>query len=115
LYDRAVQELGELVTEKTQTEVAFNTFVKIGALQGVDQLDFTLQLYIKTGVKIEIGPCFGWTQQQWQEDSDLGFWLRLSFSQPEPEYLKGIKLLKEFITLFLLTNSTDYSSELTSV
>jgi len=101
LYQIALTELSELVSDSTNTQAAFNTFIRIDALRGVDQLDFTVNLYIQTGLKIEIGPCFGWDQKAWQEDLELGFWLRLSFSQDESEYLQALKTFKEFVPYYL--------------
>lgn len=101
LYIKALQEMSDFVSARTETESAFNTFVKLEKLQEVNQFDFTVNLYVQTGLKIEIGPCFGWNQQIWEQDPKLGFWLRLSFSQDKKEFLRGIKQLKKFIPYYL--------------
>ena len=73
---------------------AFNTFFKIPCLDSVNMFDFTLNLYIATGVKIEIGPCFGFDQKEWETNPSLGFWLRITFA-------KDKKILKEGILKFI--------------
>lgn len=75
---------------------AFNTFFKIKKLDNINMFDFTLNLYIYTGVKIEIGPCFGFNQKDWETNPNLGFWLRLTFAKNKAVLKEGIKRFIDF-------------------
>ena len=101
LYQQAIVSLRPLLSDRADTRVAFNTFVKIDALKMSNQFDFTLSTFIFTGIKVELGPCFGWSQAEWEQNPELGFWLRLSFSQESEEYLNAIERLKKFIPDYL--------------
>ncbi|HEX8965258.1 MAG TPA: pyridoxal phosphate-dependent aminotransferase [Patescibacteria group bacterium] len=102
-YDEALSILKndiEIILDKT---VAFNTFIKIKDLENINYFDFCLNLFLTTGVESQIGPCFGLTQREWQENKNLGFWLRLSFSRET--FLEGVKTFVEFKKLYLKNKS----------
>lgn len=80
---------------------AFNTFFKIAKLGQVNMLDFTLNLYVTTGVKIEIGPCFGFSQKEWEINQNLGFWLRLTFARDKKSFEDGLKKFILFKNTYL--------------
>lgn len=60
------------------TKTAFNTFIRMRSLDHVNQFDFCLNLFLFFGVKTQVGPYYGYTQQLWE--SELGFWLRVTYS-----------------------------------
>lgn len=89
------QEFTQLVRpdESPDPQAAFNTLVHIRCLDGVDMFNFCMNLFLFYGVKVHVGPYFGFTQKVWQDE--LGFWLRISFSSDAP-------LLKDAIRRFVL-------------
>jgi len=79
---------------------AFNTIVKINNLDKVNSFDFMLNCFFTTGLKTEIGPCFGFDQKTW--DDKLGFWLRLTFAKDKKLFKAGINKFIEFKRTYLL-------------
>lgn len=80
---------------------AFNTLVKIKGLEKVNYFDFCFNFYLTCGVETQIGPCYAFDQKTWENDSNLGFWLRLSFSRDKTLFLNGIRKLLEFKEIYL--------------
>lgn len=78
---------------------AFNTIVKIGELGKVNSFDFMLNCFLTTGLKTEIGPCFGFYQKTW--DEKLGFWLRITFAKDKRLLKAGILKFIEFKKIYL--------------
>lgn len=74
-------------------KTAFNTVIQVEDLKDVNLFDFCLNLYIYYGVKIQVGPYFGFNQKKWE--NDFGFWFRVSFST-NPLVLKDA-ILKLFL------------------
>jgi len=89
-YDASIRLLKPVSSFAMPKISAFNTFVKIPLLDRVNMFDFTVNLYVTTGVKIEIGPCFGFSQKDWEEDPSLGFWLRITFAKDIETLRQGI-------------------------
>jgi len=78
---------------------AFNTIVKINDLNKINSFDFMLNCFLTTGLKTEIGPCFGFDQEIW--DEKLGFWLRLTFAKDKKLFKEGITRFIEFKKIYL--------------
>lgn len=78
---------------------AFNTIVKISDLDKTNSFDFMLNCFLTTGLKTEIGPCFGFDQKIW--DDKLGFWLRLTFAKDKKLFKEGITRFIEFKRIYL--------------
>lgn len=96
-YDKAVVTLRGDIIKAMPKISAFNTFIKLNGLDEQNMFDFCLNLFLLTGVKTQIGPCFGLNQDKWEKDPDnLGFWLRLTFAREQNEFLEGLILFKEF-------------------
>lgn len=89
-YDLSVKSLGRAAAFIMPKVSAFNTFARIPELDRINQFDFTLNLYVNTGVKIEIGPCFGFSQKDWENDPGKGFWLRITFAKNRKDLKEGI-------------------------
>ena len=58
-----------------------------------------LNCFLTTGLKTEIGPCFGFDQKIW--DDNLGFWLRLTFAKDKKLFKEGITKFIEFKNTYL--------------
>lgn len=95
-YDRCCFLLENITPYCLPKMSAFNTFFRIPTLDKVNMFDFTLNLYVYTGVKIEIGPCFGFTQMDWQTNPNLGFWLRITFAKDREILEEGINKFISF-------------------
>lgn len=98
-FDKAINFLGEDGEIKFPKISAFNTIVKIKGLDKVNNFDFMLNCFLTTGVKTEIGPCFGFDQKTW--DEKLGFWLRLTFAKDKKKFSDGIKKFLDFKKIYL--------------
>lgn len=70
--------LDDAIDYMPDTKAAFNTFVRMRSLDHVNQFDFCINLFLFFGVKTQVGPYYGFTQQLWE--NELGFWLRISYS-----------------------------------
>lgn len=77
---------------------AFNTIVKINYLDKVNSFDLMLNCFLTTGLKTEIGPCFGFDQKTW--DQKLGFWLRITFAKDKRLLKEGIKKFIAFKKIY---------------
>ncbi len=99
MYDEALTIMGNDIEKISDKTVAFNTLIKIKGLEKVNYFDFCLNLFLTTGVESQIGPCFGLTQNEWQTNKNLGFWLRLSFSRET--FLEGVKAFVAFKKTYL--------------
>ena len=73
--------------------------VKIKGLDNINNFDFMLNCFLTTGLKTEIGPCFGFSQKVW--DNKLGFWLRLTFAKDKKLFKEGIEKFIEFKKMYL--------------
>lgn len=98
-YDLAVKTLGDDVERKFAKNSAFNTIVKISGLDNVNSFDLMINFFLTTGVKTEIGPCFGFSQKTW--DRKMGYWLRLTFAKEEKLFKDGLDKFKQFRKLYL--------------
>ncbi|MDE2590062.1 MAG: pyridoxal phosphate-dependent aminotransferase, partial [Patescibacteria group bacterium] len=113
-YQKYIQEKMKYYSENLETALtmlqddlaymlpkttAFNTLVKIKGLEGINHFDFCFNLLLTTGTESQIGPCFAFDQQVWQENPNLGFWLRLSYSRET--FLEGVKNFVEFKKIYL--------------
>ncbi len=101
-YDQALTTLNQEIMAITPKTSAFNTLVKIKAMNGVNYLDFCLNFYLCCNVVTQIGPCFAFNQPTWEKDPSLGFWLRLSYSRQDRKYYMMIlRLFCEFKKVYL--------------
>lgn len=78
---------------------AFNTIIKVNNLDKTNSFDFMLNCFLTTGLKTEIGPCFGFDQKTW--DNKLGFWLRLTFAKDKKLFKEGINKFLKFKKAYL--------------
>jgi len=101
MYDKMLEILKKEIEVNIQKKSAFNTFIKIKDIDNINFFDFTLNLFLTTGVKIEIGPGFGLSQKQWETDKRLGFWLRITFARNKRMFIKGLKKFVAFKKLYL--------------
>lgn len=74
----------------------FNTFVHIPALDSAPVYETTIALFRQYGLQILPGPVFGLDSVHWRR---LGFWTRLSFAIPTPQWRQGLSLLVQFPVL----------------
>jgi aspartate/methionine/tyrosine aminotransferase len=100
-FDDALELLKNEIVISMPKKSAFNTFVKIKNLEKVNQFDFLLNLYLTTGVKIEIGPGFGLIQKRWETEPELGFWLRITFARDRNTLTTGLKKFIQFKQTYL--------------
>jgi aspartate/methionine/tyrosine aminotransferase len=98
-FDDAMKVLSKDTGLKFPKVSAFNTIVEIKDLKGINSFDFMLNCFLTTGLKTEIGPCFGFDQKTW--DDKLGFWLRLTFAKDKKLFLEGISKFREFKKTYL--------------
>jgi len=89
---------------------AFNTIIKIRGINGVNSFDFMLNCFLTTGLKTEIGPCFGFDQKTW--DNKLGFWLRLTFAKDKKLFNEGINKFIAFKKIYLKNPSKFLKTDL---
>jgi aspartate/methionine/tyrosine aminotransferase len=100
-------ELKGIVGYSANTVAAFNTFVNIPSLDRVSQYDFCVNLFLEQGVKTQVGPYFGLTQTEWQDN--YGFWLRISFSMSQSDLRSALQRFKLFTTEYLNEPQKYYS------
>lgn len=98
-FDDSIKILSKDLSFNFSKVSAFNTIVKINGLDKVNSFDFMLNCFLTTGLKTEIGPCFGFDQKVW--DDKLGFWLRLTFAKDKKLFKEGINRFIKFKRIFL--------------
>jgi len=76
-------------------QAGFNSFRKIKLKDKINYFDFALNCFLATGVKIELGPCYGLGQKYW-EKSD-GIWLRLTTARNKKTYKNSLNLFRSFV------------------
>lgn len=101
MFDLSLKLLDKEIAISLPKQSAFNTMVKIKDLERINLFDFTLNLYLTTGVKAEIGPCFGFDQRTWESNPQLGFWLRLTFASSKTALSEGIRRFFAFKNSYL--------------
>ena len=94
--DVATKSLANIRQDYIEPEAGFNSIIKLKTKTQYNQMDFAINCYLATGVKIQIGPCFGLTQNEWQ--NKYGLWLRLTTAREPLIYEKSLELLKLFIS-----------------
>ncbi|MEI6326588.1 MAG: pyridoxal phosphate-dependent aminotransferase [Candidatus Roizmanbacteria bacterium] len=109
---RAKEILGELIETSAETKVGFNSLVKIKGLDSVNMFDFSVNCYLATGVKVELGPSYGLGQKVWEANSKYGFWIRLTTARDKRLYTKALLLFKKFIHLYLQKKRFDVTTNL---
>lgn len=82
--DFALNNLQGTIVNKVESKFGFNSFVQISVPKGANQFDFAVNCYLETGVKIEVGPCFGLSQPTWE--NYLGLWVRLTTARESDTY-----------------------------
>jgi len=98
-FDEAVNILSNDIDIKFPKISAFNTIFKINNLKGINSFDFTINCFLTTGLKTELGPCFGFNQKTW--DNKLGFWLRLTFAKDKKSFAESLKKFILFKNIYL--------------
>mgnify|MGYP001584406536 FL=1 len=83
-------------------ESAFNTFVKISGLDKVNIFDFSLNLFLSSGIMSDAGPSFGLRQSDWEQNKNLGYWVRITFSAKPSDLKNGLQRLSSFKREYLL-------------
>ncbi len=86
--DFALNNLQGTIVNKVESKFGFNSFVQISVPKGTNQFDFAVNCYLETGVKVEIGPCFGLSQATWE--NTLGLWVRLTTARESDTYQTAI-------------------------
>lgn len=98
-FDDGIKTLGDNIETKFEKTSAFNTIVRIKGLEKINSFDFMINCFLTTGLKTEIAPCFGFDQKTW--DSNLGFWLRLTFAKDRKLFKEGLEKFKGFKKIYL--------------
>lgn len=101
-YDLIIETLGKDLDVILPKQSAFNTFIKVKGLDGVNIFDFTLNLYLATGIMSDTSPCFGLKQSIWESNPSLGYWVRITYSAKPNNLKRGLKILKNFKNKYLL-------------
>lgn len=87
--------IGKCIVSKS----GFNAFIRINKLDNVNSFDFMLNLYLSTGIMIQPGPYFGFSQKMW--DEKLGFWLRITYGTDISILESNLRRLNEFVDIYL--------------
>lgn len=83
------------VAAGNEKNAAFNTLIKLKDIpQGTNFFDFCVNLYLTCGIETQVGPCFGLTQNKWEED--LGFWLRVTYTLKPEDLQSALQMLVTF-------------------
>lgn len=99
-FDLALETLGENAAAHCGKRAAFNTLVKITHIPaGINFFDFSVNLYLTTGIETQIGPCFGLGQRAWEQK--LGFWLRITHTLHPDELTRTLRTFLNFRDLYM--------------
>jgi aspartate/methionine/tyrosine aminotransferase len=99
-YDLILNLLKDEIEMTLPKTSAFNTLIKIKGMKDANYFDFCFNLFLTTGIETQIGPCFAFNQLKWEQNPDLGFWLRISFSRNKKMFKEGIERFIEFKNLY---------------
>ncbi len=97
-FDLALETLGNNVSMRFDKKSAFNTLVKINAIPG-NFFDFSVNLYLTTGIETQIGPCFGLEQRVWEQQ--LGFWLRITYTLMPDQLQEALHTFLVFLDTYM--------------
>lgn len=101
-FDRALETLGENVEAHFEKKAAFNTLIKVNHMPAdINLFDFSVNLYLTTGIETQVGPCFGLGQRTWEKH--LGFWLRLTHTLPPDELEQALRTFLVFRDIYVET------------
>lgn len=110
-FDDSVKTIADDLEFSFPKISAFNTIMKIKGLNKINSFDFMLNCFLTTGLKTEIGPCFGFNQKTW--DKKLGFWLRITFAKDKRLLKEGVIKFVEFKRLYLKNQDKFLKTDLT--
>lgn len=99
-FDLLQPILNEDILIKLPKKSAFNTFVKIKNLENINFFDFCFNFYLTCGIETQIGPCYAFDQKSWEENPDLGFWLRITFARDRKQFISAMEKFKEFKKIY---------------
>lgn len=78
---------------------AFNTFVKLADPGGNnDSMDFLAKLMYTTATYTQVGPCFGISQNTW--DNQLGVWPRITYASSRNDLVEALTRLVSFTKFY---------------
>lgn len=97
-FDLALETLGNKVSMRLDKKSAFNTLVKINALPA-NFFDFSVNLYLTTGIETQLGPCFGLKQSVWEQQ--LGFWLRITYTLMPDRLQEALHIFLVFLDTYM--------------
>ncbi|MBI2334882.1 pyridoxal phosphate-dependent aminotransferase [Candidatus Daviesbacteria bacterium] len=100
-FDIAQEILKDEIEISIPKKSAFNTFVKIKGLTDINFFDFCFNFYLTAGIETQIGPCYAFDQEKWEENPNLGFWMRITFARDTKQFKYGLKRFIEFKKLYL--------------
>ena len=103
--NRCLSVFGDEIEGVVDVQTMFNAFFKVKDLGNVNLLDFCINLFIFKGVKIQVGPYFGFNQKYWEDKKE--FWMRLTYSYDPDDMEDGIRKLIEFKKEYL-ANPDDF-------
>lgn len=97
-FDLALETLGNSVSMRFDKKSAFNTLVKINATPA-NFFDFSVNLYLTTGIETQLGPCFGLGQRVWEQQ--LGFWLRITYTLMPDQLQEALHTFLVFLDTYM--------------
>lgn len=92
-------KLAPYLSYSNQPSSGYSLFFKLSDIDGIDQAEFTKQLELKHGLRTTLGPMFGLTQKQWEEN--YGLWLRLNATLPDANLEEGLNKLLAVLERYL--------------
>lgn len=97
-YYYSIDFLSRFAEKIIKPDSGFNSIIKLKLGKNINQLDFAINCFLATGVKIQIGPCFGLKQKDWEEK--YGVWLRLTTARETSVYKLALESLQTFINSY---------------
>jgi aspartate/methionine/tyrosine aminotransferase len=94
--------LGERIVTISEDSFGFNSLIEIRLPHPVNLFDFSINLFIKTGIKLQSGPYFGFTQKYWEQKNSL--WFRFTYAIETKDIREGFQKLRGFIDQFDVTS-----------
>jgi len=94
------------ITASSPDNAAFNTFVQMSDLEpGTNNMDFLAKLMFTLGTYTQIGPCFGISQNFW--DNHLGVWPRITYACDRKDLVEALTRLITFSKFYAEKNFGD--------
>ena len=99
-------KLKDIAEGYANSSAAFNTFIKLKNIETINIFDFCLNLYLEMGIKIEAAPYFGLDQKAWEQNKNLGFWLRVTYALDTELIKESIKKILNFKNSYMDKKTT---------